>query len=352
MVLRILVATDAWHPQVNGVVQTYSSLVPELAKLDVDLRFLTPQDFRSFPMPGYPGIRLALARKSAALRRLDYHDADAVHIATEGPIGWAMRAACITRGIRFTTGFHTRFPEYIAARAPVPVGLTYAIMRHFHNAGAGIMAPTPSIVQALEARGFNNVRLWGRGVDPSRFRPEAGGRAGLDHPHPIFLSVGRLAKEKNLDAFLSLSLPGTKLVVGDGPDRARLEATYPDAIFIGEKPNTALPEIYAAADVFVFPSLTDTFGLVLIEALASGTPVAAFPVPGPLDVVGGSNAGVLDTDLRLAALGALRLSREDCRAHAENFTWAASARQFRDNVLLAETAQPAGSCAENSHAAA
>lgn len=347
MALRILVATDAWHPQVNGVVQTYSSLVPELARLDVELFFLTPQDFRNFPMPGYPGIRLALARKSAALMRLDYCDADAVHIATEGPIGWAMRAACNERGIRFTTGFHTRFPEYIAARAPVPKGLTYAIMRQFHNAGAGIMAPTPSIVAALEERGFNNVMLWGRGVDLARFNPEAATRNALDHPHPIFLSVGRLATEKNLDAFLSLKLPGTKVVVGDGPERARLEATYPDAIFLGEMPNADLARIYAAADVFVFPSLTDTFGLVLVEALASGTPVAAFPVPGPLDVIGTSGAGIaagtLDPDLKVAALGALRLSREACRAHAETFTWAASARQFKDNVLLAETAQPASS---------
>lgn len=336
----ILVATDAWHPQVNGVVQTYQSLIPELLKLDIELRFLTPQDFRSFPMPGYPGIRLALARKSAALRRLDYGDADAVHIATEGPIGWAMRGACIERGIRFTTGFHTRFPEYIAARAPVPLGLTYALLRLFHNAGCGTMVPTPSIVSALAARGFNDVMLWGRGVDLTRFRPGVAAPAA-DYPRPVFLSVGRLATEKNLDAFLSLQLPGTKLVVGDGPDMERLKATYPEVVFLGEKPNHELPDIYASADVFMFPSLTDTFGLVLVEALASGTPVAAFPVPGPLDVVGGSDAGVLHHDLKQAALGALRLSREDCRRHAERFTWAASAVQFRDNVLAAATIHPA-----------
>ena len=278
MTMRILVATDAWHPQVNGVVHTYQSLIPELLKLDIELRFLTPLDFRSLPMPGYPGIRLALARKSAALRRLDYGDADAVHIATEGPIGWAMRGACIERRIRFTTGFHTRFPEYIAARAPVPLGLTYAIMRQFHNAGCGIMVPTPSIVNTLVERGFNDVMLWGRGVDLTRFRPEPQLQSS-EYPRPVFLSVGRLATEKNLDAFLSLDLPGTKLVVGDGPDMERLKKTFPEAVFLGEKPNHELPAIYAAADVFMFPSLTDTFGLVLVEALASGTPVAAFPVP-------------------------------------------------------------------------
>ncbi len=342
MTFRLLVATDAWHPQVNGVVQTYSSLVPELAKLGIETAFLTPSDFRSVPMPGYPGIRLALARKAAALRRLDMGDADAVHIATEGPIGWAMRAACIERGLRFTTGFHTRFPEYVAARAPVPPALTYAVLRHFHNAGAGVMAPTPSIIAALRDRGFQNVMAWGRGVDLARFSPEAS-PTPLEWPRPIFLSVGRLAPEKNLDAFLSLSLPGTKLVVGGGPDMARLMKAYPDAVFLGEKPNAELPALYAAADVFVFPSLTDTFGLVLIEAMACGLPVAAFPVPGPRDVVDDPKAGVLDTDLKAACMAALRLARHDARAHAERFTWAASARQFHNNILAAMTITPAGS---------
>ncbi|MGL4728028.1 MAG: glycosyltransferase, partial [Bosea sp. (in: a-proteobacteria)] len=221
MPFRLLIATDAWHPQVNGVVQTYSSLVPELAKLEIETSFLTPQDFRSFPMPGYSSIRLALARKSAALQRLDMEAVDAVHVATEGPIGWAMRGACIERGLRFTTGFHTRFPEYVAARAPIPTGLTYALLRKFHNASAGVMAPTPSIIASLKERDFTNVMLWGRGVDLSRFSPQAQATA-LEWPRPIFLSVGRLAAEKNLDAFLKLDLPGTKLVVGDGPDMARL----------------------------------------------------------------------------------------------------------------------------------
>jgi glycosyltransferase involved in cell wall biosynthesis len=332
--MRILVATDAWHPQVNGVVQTFTSLAPALAKLGVELSFLTPDDFRSLPMPGYPEIRLALARKSAALRRLAYRDVDAVHIATEGPIGWAMRAACLERGIRFTTSFHTRFPEYVAARAPVPESLTYAILRRFHNAGAGVMVPSPSIIAAIEGRGFTNAMLWGRGVDLERFSP-AIAPGPLNYPRPIFLNVGRLASEKNLDAFLSLDLPGTKLVIGDGPEMERLVKAYPQAVFLGSKPNAELGAWYAAADVFVFPSLTDTFGLVLVEAMACGTPVAAFPVPGPLDVVGSSGAGVLDADLRQAALGALRLKREDCRAHAECFTWEASAVQFRDNVLKA-----------------
>jgi glycosyltransferase involved in cell wall biosynthesis len=342
MPLRLLIATDAWHPQVNGVVQTYSSLAPELSRLGIETSFLTPLDFRSFPMPGYPSIWLALARKSAALRRLDMGEADAIHIATEGPIGWAMRAACLERGLRFTTGFHTRFPEYVAARAPIPTSLTYAVLRQFHNAGAGVMAPTPSIIASLNARGFKDVMLWGRGVNLSRFSPDAQ-PTPLEWPRPIFLSVGRLAAEKNLDAFLKLDLPGTKLVVGDGPDMPRLIKAYPDAVFLGSKANSDLPAIYAAADVFVFPSLTDTFGLVLVEAMACGLPVAAFPAPGPLDVIGGSTAGVLDPDLKVAAMAALRLSRQDARAHAEGFTWAHSARQFRDNILAAMTIAPPAS---------
>jgi glycosyltransferase involved in cell wall biosynthesis len=342
MSFRLLVATDAWHPQINGVVHTYTSMTPELAKLGIESSFLTPLDFRSVAMPGYPGIRLALARKSAATHRLGMEAVDAVHIATEGPIGWAMRAACIEQGIRFTTAFHTRFPEYVAARAPVPPALTYGVLRRFHNAGAGVMAPTPSIAAALRARGFDNVMLWGRGVDLARFTPDAAPTV-LEWPRPIFLSVGRLAAEKNLDAFLSLDLPGTKLVVGDGPDMARLMATYPDAVFLGVKANCDLPALYAAADVFVFPSLTDTFGLVLIEAMACGLPVAAFPVAGPLDVVADSTAGILDGDLRVAAMAALRLSRSEARTHAEGFTWAASARQFQANILAAMTITPASS---------
>jgi glycosyltransferase involved in cell wall biosynthesis len=342
MAFRLLVATDAWHPQINGVVQTYAAMTPELAKLGIETSFLTPLDFRSFPMPGYSGIRLALARKSAALHRLGMEPVDAVHIATEGPIGWAMRAACIEQGIRFTTGFHTRFPEYVAARMPVPPALTYSLLRRFHNAGAGVMAPTQSIIADLRGRGFDNAMLWGRGVDLTRFRPDVP-PTRLEWPRPVFLSVGRLAAEKNLGAFLSLDLPGTKLVVGDGPDMARLRATYPDAVFLGARANSDLPALYAAADVFVFPSLTDTFGLVLIEAMACGLPVAAFPVAGPLDVVGPSAGGILDADLKVAAMAALRLSRADARAHAEGFTWAASARQFQANILAAMTISPAGS---------
>jgi glycosyltransferase involved in cell wall biosynthesis len=342
MSFRLLVATDAWHPQVNGVVQTYASMTPELAKLGIETSFLTPLDFRSIAMPGYPEIRLALARKSAALHRFGMEAIDAVHIATEGPIGWATRAACTERGLRFTTGFHTRFPEYVAARAPVPPAFTYGVLRRFHNAGAGVMAPTPSIVAALRARGFDNVMLWGRGVDLARFTPDAT-PTRLEWPRPIFLSVGRLAAEKNLDTFLALDLPGTKLVVGDGPDMPRLMATYPDAVFLGARPNADLPELYAAADVFVFPSLTDTFGLVLVEAMACGLPVAAFPVPGPLDVVGHSGAGVLDGDLKVAAMAALRIPRTEARTHAEGFTWEASARQFQANILDAMTITPASS---------
>ena len=287
--MKILVATDAWHPQVNGVVRTLGHVAREARALGADLEFLTPDAFWTLPMPSYPEIRLALPAPGDIERRLDRARADAIHIATEGPLGHAVRRVCMRRGLPFTTSFHTRFPDYLAERLPVPERWTSDVawgwLRRFHAPGAAVLAATPTLVQELGTRGFHDVKLWPRGVDAQLFRPRTRVRA-LDLPRPIFLTVGRLAVEKNVEAFLKLDLPGTKLVVGDGPARARLRRPIPTRCSSARAHGEALAEIYAAADVFVFPSRTDTFGLVLLEALASGVPVAAFPAAAPRDVIG------------------------------------------------------------------
>ncbi|MEH3118426.1 MAG: glycosyltransferase family 1 protein [Methylorubrum populi] len=337
--MRLLLATDAWHPQVNGVVRSVERMAEAAAGLGVEPRMLTPADFASLPMPGYSEIRLSLATRGRVLERWKRLAPTHVHIATEGPIGHAVRAACLSLGHAFTTSYHTRFPEYLAARAPVPEAWSYAWLRRFHAAASGTMVSTPSLERELTGRGFTRLMRWTRGVDTDLFRPrEEDALSGL--PRPIFLSVGRLAVEKNLAAFLSLDLPGSKVVVGGGPDRARLQALAPDAHFLGAMTGEALARVYASADAFVFPSLTDTFGIVLLEALASGLPVAAFPVTGPLDVIGGTGAGALDMDLRAAALAALQVPRARCRAEALRYTWAESARQFYDNIAQAHALGP------------
>jgi glycosyltransferase involved in cell wall biosynthesis len=339
--MKILVATDAWHPQVNGVVRTLGHVAREARALDADVEFLSPSEFWTLPMPSYPEIRLALARSGDVERRLDRIRPDAVHIATEGPLGHAMRRVCVKRRVPFTTSFHTRFPDYVADRMPVgkrwSCDATWAWLRRFHAPGAAVMAATPTLAAELAERGFHDVKLWPRGVDANLFRPRNGGV--LDLPRPIFLTVGRLAVEKNVEAFLALDLPGTKLVVGDGPARASLAKAYPAAVFVGSKQGEELAALYAAADVFVFPSRTDTFGLVLLEALASGVPVAAFPAPAPRDVIGEEPVGALDEDLRLACLAALECSREDCRDFAESMTWESSARIFIEHVAEATHTQ-------------
>ncbi|MBK3403356.1 glycosyltransferase family 1 protein [Methylorubrum populi] len=342
--MRLLLATDAWHPQVNGVVRSVERMAEAAAGLGVEPLMLTPSDFASLPMPGYSEIRLSLVTRGRVLARWKRLAPSHVHIATEGPIGHAVRAACLSLNQPFTTSYHTRFPEYLAARAPVPEAWSYAWLRRFHAAASGTMVSTPSLERELAGRGFTRLMRWTRGVDTELFRPRDADAAadpfpGL--PRPIFLSVGRLAVEKNLAAFLALDLPGSKVVVGDGPDRARLQALAPGAHFLGALTGEALARVYASADAFVFPSLTDTFGIVLLEALASGLPVAAFPVTGPLDVIGGTGAGALDTDLRRAALAALTIPRERCRAEALRYTWAESARQFYDNIATAHALGPA-----------
>jgi len=327
--MRILIATDAWRPQVNGVVSTLERMTQAAAEFGAKFEFLTPQGMWTAPMPTYPDIRVALATPRRISRRIEEAAPDHIHIATEGPIGWLTRRYCLKKKRLFTTSYHTRFPEYIRARTGIPERLTYAGLRFFHAPSATVMAPTPTIAADLTRRGFEKVRLWTRGVDHALFRPRAGG--ALDLPRPIFLSVGRVAVEKNLEALLELDLPGATVVVGAGPARAALERRYPHAHFLGARYGEALADIYASADVFVFPSRTDTFGIVLLEAMASGLPVAAFPAPGPIDVVG-PTAGVLDEDLRAACLEALTIPREAARAHSLRFTWRESARQFLENI--------------------
>ncbi|MDO8400971.1 MAG: glycosyltransferase family 1 protein [Bradyrhizobium sp.] len=328
--MRILIATDAWHPQVNGVVRTLTSLARSAASLGAEIRFLTPEGFPSMAVPTYPGLRAAWPNRREIARRIEAASPDAIHIATEGPIGWAVRAYCRRRKLAFTTSYTTRFPEYIAARCIIPAWLSYAVLRHFHAAGAMTMVATSSLRQELSAKGFRKLGSWTRGVDTNLFRPDD--PAELDLPRPIFMTVGRVAVEKNLEAFLALNLPGSKVVIGDGPQRAELERRYPKARFLGEKTGRDLTSHLAAADVFVFPSLTDTFGVVQLEALACGTPVAAFPVTGPLDVIADHPIGALDTDLRRACIGALSLSREACRRFALERSWENSARQFIGNL--------------------
>jgi 1,2-diacylglycerol 3-alpha-glucosyltransferase/glucuronosyltransferase len=328
--MRILIATDAWHPQVNGVVRTLTSLARSASALGAEIDFLTPDGFPSLGVPTYPGLRVALPNRREIAARIEAVSPDAIHIATEGPIGWAVRAYCLRHKLAFTTSYTTRFPEYIAVRTIVPAGLSYAVLRHFHAAAAMTMVATSSLRQELSGRGFRKLGTWTRGVDTDLFRPDDA--AELDLPRPIFMTVGRVAVEKNLEAFLALNLPGSKVVIGDGPQKALLERRYPNARFLGEKTGKDLTSHLAAADVFVFPSLTDTFGVVQLEALACGTPVAAFPVTGPLDVIADHPVGALDTDLRSACIRALGISRESCRGFALERSWENSARQFIGNL--------------------
>ena len=328
--MRILIATDAWHPQVNGVVRTLTSLARAASVLGEEIEFLTPEGFPSFGVPTYPGLRVAWPNRREIAKRIEAAAPDAVHIATEGPIGWSVRAYCRRRKLAFTTSYTTRFPEYVSVRTGIPDAVGYAVLRHFHAAAAMTMVATPSLKQELTARGFAKLGFWTRGVDTELFNPDD--PALLDLPRPIFMTMGRVAVEKNLEAFLALDLPGSKVVIGDGPQKAALERKYPDVKFLGEKKGKDLTSHLAAADVFVFPSLTDTFGVVQLEALACGTPVAAFPVTGPLDVIADHPIGALDTDLRSVCLRAAGMSREACRNFALQRSWENSARQFIGNL--------------------
>ena len=341
--MKTLIVTDAWSPQVNGVVRTLEHVVEELLSAGHLVELITPNDFHTLPMPTYPEIRLSLVLKRTIRKRIAALTPDHVHIATEGPLGIAARAACLKLGLPFTTSYHTRFPEYLHARLPVPLKWTYAWLRRFHNAGNGCLVATRTIADDLVSHGFNNIVMWTRGVDHQLFfpRPNVDMRAKFGLSGPVFLNVGRVSVEKNLEAFLGLELPGQKVIVGDGPARAQLERSYPDVLFLGTLVGEELAQAYCLADVFVFPSLTDTFGNVLLEALACGLPVAAYPVPGPLDVIDGSGAGVLDDDLRKAALAALDIPREAALAHAAKYTWDECGRIFIEAGMNASRAKAA-----------
>lgn len=336
---RITIVTDAWHPQVNGVVRSLEHTIDEMRRMGHDIMLVTPDRFRNVPLPSYPEIRIALTRYRTVKREIDRFQPSFVHIATEGPLGFYARHWCLVRKMPFSTSYHTRFPEYVSARLPLPQSLLYGIVRWFHNAGNVCMVATQSLEQELAARGFRNLMRWTRGIDPVLYAPRALEERPFGLPRPVFMHVGRVAVEKNIPAFLELDLPGSKVVIGDGPDREKLERAHPDVLFTGAKFGPELAEAYAQADVFVFPSRTDTFGNVILEALASGVPVAAYPVTGPADILGGhADAGALDDDLRAACLSALGCSRPAARALAESFTWEAATRQFLTNVMQANGA--------------
>jgi glycosyltransferase involved in cell wall biosynthesis len=330
--MRILIISDAWHPQVNGVVRTLTMLQQELSLLGHTADVIGPDRFRTIGMPSYRSIQLAVAPSARLVPMIEAFRPEALHIATEGPLGWAARRWALRHRVAFTTSFHTRVPEYLHARARVPLALGYAWLRRFHGPANGTMVAAGSMRRELAGRGFRNLLPWSRGVDLARFGPDEA--EDWPYPRPIFLYVGRVAVEKNVDRFLSLDLPGTKVIVGDGPQRTSLQAAYPKAKFVGERHGPALAAAYAGADVFVFPSLTDTFGLVLLESLACGTPIAAHPVTGPADILSDARPGVgsLDLDLRTAALLALRGDRRACRAHAARFSWRSCAELFFENL--------------------
>jgi glycosyltransferase involved in cell wall biosynthesis len=324
--MRVAIITDAWRPQVNGVVTTLGKMGEFLESQDHDVRFITPQDFKTIPCPTYPEIRLAIFPR----RKIDKLLADFlpahIHIATEGPIGHAARAYCMKKGLQFTTSFHTQFAEYLRLRAPIPINWTYKYLRRFHGAAVRTMVPTPSIKERLESHGFKNVVVWSRGVNVDVFKPD--NSVDLEMPGPIMVYMGRVAVEKNIEAFLDLDLPGSKLVIGDGPDREKLQKKYVKARFVGAKFGRDLASWVAAGDVFVFPSKTDTFGLVMLEAMGCGVPVAAYPVTGPIDVIKQGQTGYMHEDLSVAISEALKLDKQTCIDYAQLHTWDHCGRRF------------------------
>lgn len=324
--MKILIISDAWEPQVNGVVRTLKMTSRQLGHLGHEVHFITPSLFKSIPCPTYPEISLAITTSSRIASLIDSIKPDCLHIATEGPLGWLARSVAIKRGWPFTTSYHSRFPEYVNIRFKIPTSWSYNLFKYFHNAAKANLAPTPAIVNDLKNRGFNSPRLWSRGVDFGTFN--ISGPKIPRSESPIFLHVGRLAVEKQVDEFLKLDLPGEKWVAGDGPERERLQKSYPNVRWFGMLDGPSLASLYRTADVFVFTSVTDTFGLVMLESMACGTPVAAFPVPGPIDVVAPDESGVLDNDLRSACMKALDISRSSVLAHAQSFSWERASNQF------------------------
>jgi 1,2-diacylglycerol 3-alpha-glucosyltransferase/glucuronosyltransferase len=329
--MKIAIVSDAWHPQINGVVNSMQNTRRCLEKFGHQVEMFTPLDFRTVPCPTYPSIRLSLAPGAKLSRMLDDYAPDSLHISTEGPLGLAARSWCSKRKLRFTTAYHTQFPQYVSLRAPVPLSWGYRMMRWFHGPSQAVMVATASVKRELEAQGFEHIRLWPRGVDTELFRPQHG--IPLPFKRPISMYVGRVAVEKNIGDFLDLDLPGSKIVVGDGPDMEKLAKAHPEVHFVGFKTGEELAAHIAAADVFVFPSRTDTFGLVMLEALACGVPVAAYPVTGPIDVITDERVGCLDKDLKTAVMGALQCKRADCREYALRYTWEKASRTFERHLV-------------------
>ena len=324
--MRITLISDAWHPQVNGIVTAVMQLSRALTRLGHAVTIVTPEPFRTWPCPGYPDVRLAFLCGPRLRPLIDASAPDAIHLMTEGPVGFAARRYCRHRSWPYTSSFHSQFPEYLNLRAGVPLAISYGYLRWFHRRSRHVMVGTDSLVERLSARGFRRLATWPLGVDTDLFQPR--GKGAIDAQRPIFLYLGRIAVEKSVEEFLRLQLPGTKVLIGDGPQRPELEAGYPNARFLGYRTGPALARSLSAADVLVFPSRTDTFGLAMLEALACGVPVAAYPVPGPLDAVRDPRVGRLDTDLRRAALDALSLSPTACRRYALRWSWTASATRF------------------------
>lgn len=328
--MRVLTITDAWHPQINGVVRVYEALAQVMAQRGDEMVFISPERFRAVPLPGYHEIKLALVTAGALAKPMADAKADHVHIATEGPLGFAARRLCLRQGRPFTTSFHTLYPDYLAARLPVPKAATFAALRWFHNAGGGNMVATHALQDMLATRGFRRLMLCPLGVDHGVFHPRPALESSLPRPH--FLYAGRVAVEKNIEKFLELDLPGSKLVAGDGPALPTLMHRFPAAHFLGRQTSDDLAVLFSSSDVLVFPSRTDTFGLVMAEALACGLPVAAYPVDGPREVIGQSGAGVMHKDLREAALAALALDRGQALARGAQFTWEAATDAFMANI--------------------
>ncbi len=346
--MRIVIATDAWKPQVNGVVRSLSETVNRMKRRGYSVEMITPDLFSTIPCPGYSEIRLALLPRMKARRLLHQFRPDIVHIATEGPIGWATRGWCLAHGVPFTTAFHTRFPDYASVRTGLSPDRFWPIMRRFHAKSRAVMCATPTLMNELAERGITQTRLWSRGVDLDLFRPDRAPHPALANlPRPILLCVGRVAVEKNLESFLSAPMVGSKVIVGDGPMLEELKQRYPDATFLGALHGPELASAYAASDLFVFPSKTDTFGLVIIEALASGLPVAAYPVPGPIDILGplvhmtdgvpADPIGVLDDNLTQAVVRAEGIDRTHCTRIGRRYSWDACVDQFVD-ILIDSTA--------------
>lgn len=328
--MRVMIVTDAWEPQVNGVVRTLKQTRAELEAMNHEVQMITPLEFTTIPCPTYPDISLSLLPGQKVRERLNAFMPDAIHIATEGPLGLAARSYAIKNNLPFSSAYHTRFPEYVQARTNIPLSWTYQFLRWFHRPSQAVLAPTLGIKQDLEKWGFTKVVLWSRGVDLDIFTmPES---KVLNSAHPIYLYVGRVAVEKNIQAFLELDLTGSKWVVGDGPALADIRQKYPNVNYFGVLNQAQLAQIYAVADVFVFPSKTDTFGLVMLEAMACGLPVAAYPVTGPIDVLGQSKAGVMSENLQEACLEALKIPKEAARAHAELFSWRVASEQFLNHL--------------------